>query len=70
VGDASNRYDRNAEAHVRTTKQTLRSVPVPARATYAVGLLRDGALHLVPVHAAVQVRRGTPLRLACASLFP
>lgn len=52
----TNRYDRNAEPHVRTKKQTLRSVPVPTRATYAVGLMRDGALHLVPVNSAVQLR--------------
>jgi hypothetical protein len=53
---ATNRYDRNAEPHVRCKKQTLRSVPVPTRATYAVGLMRDGALHLVPVNSAVQLR--------------
>ena len=40
----TNRYDRNAEPHVRTKKQTLRSVPVPTRASLALGLAVIGGL--------------------------
>ncbi|KAK3265228.1 hypothetical protein CYMTET_26075 [Cymbomonas tetramitiformis] len=49
-------YDPCADAQVMLKKQTLTSMSVPTRATYAVGLLKNNALHLVPVHAVVQMR--------------
>ncbi|KAI9028533.1 Sin-like protein conserved region-domain-containing protein [Hyaloraphidium curvatum] len=36
--------------------QVYSSAPVPASATYMVGAVRGGALHLTPIHAAVQLR--------------
>eukprot|EP00959_Pyramimonas_sp_CCMP1952_P276017 5769488-Pyramimonas_sp.AAC.1 len=49
-------YDQNADPKMRISTQTLRSAPVPNRASYAVGMFRNNALHLVPVHVAVQLR--------------
>ncbi|RLN74506.1 hypothetical protein BBJ28_00016311 [Nothophytophthora sp. Chile5] len=56
VDQRSEHYDRDAEEYLQQKHLLLQSSNVPALTNYAVGVFRQGQLHLTPVSAVMQMR--------------
>ena len=56
LNTAGENYDKDADAHVTTDQQVYVGKATPAMTHYAVGAMRDGALHLTPLDDLIQLR--------------
>lgn len=56
VDQRGDHYDRDAEDYLKQKLQRLQSSSVPALTNYAVGVFRQGQLHLTPVKGVMQMR--------------
>lgn len=56
VDQRSVHFDSDAEEHLKQKTLRLQSTCVPPLTNYAIGVFRDGQLHLTPVTAIVQMR--------------
>ncbi|KAJ0407137.1 hypothetical protein ATCC90586_005701 [Pythium insidiosum] len=56
VDQKSEHYDADAEDYLKQKYLRLQSAAVPPLSNYAVGVFRQGQLHLTPVSAVVQMR--------------
>lgn len=56
VDQRSEHFDRDAEDYLKQRFLRLQSSSVPALTNYAVGVVRQGQLHLTPVTAVLQMR--------------
>ncbi|TYZ63128.1 hypothetical protein PybrP1_008211 [[Pythium] brassicae (nom. inval.)] len=56
VDQRSEHFDRDAEDYLKQRVLRLQSSNVPALTNYAVGVVRQGQLHLTPVTAVLQMR--------------
>lgn len=56
VDQRSEHFDRDAEDYLKQRYLRLQSSNVPALTNYAVGVVRQGQLHLTPVTAVLQMR--------------
>ena len=51
-----NHFDKNAESYLKQSVQVLESSTVPAMTNYAVGVFRDGQVHLTPLCGVLQMK--------------
>ncbi|GMF12580.1 unnamed protein product [Phytophthora lilii] len=56
VDQRSEHFDQDAEEYLKQKHQRLQSSSVPALSNYAVGVFRQGQLHLTPLSAVMQMR--------------
>lgn len=49
-------YDRDAEEYLQQRYLRLQSSQVKEQSNYAIGVLRQGQLHLTPLHSVLQMR--------------
>ena len=56
INSRSKFYDHEADDCLKTKTQTLDSQHIPALSNYAIGVLREGQLHLTPIHSVQQMR--------------
>ncbi len=49
-------YDKNATERLRLTSLTYKGTYIPPVTNYAIGIVRNGALHLSPLEATMQIR--------------
>ena len=56
MDESGEHFDQDAPAHLHLEKRTLRSTRLPAATNYAIGAMREGALHLTPLQAVLHMR--------------
>lgn len=54
--DQKEHFDADAESYLKQKVQVLESTAVPPITNYAVGVYRDGQLHITPVRGVLQMR--------------